>query len=108
MRIWSIDNEVDFKAGMLPSVKTKSSESWVDPIVGFRGHLDLGSGFTALGYFDIGGFRAASDLTWQVYGGLGYPLPSWARGSACYRHLLVASEAGRFSLAVERRGPQRG
>src|SRR3546814_4472448 len=88
MRIWSIDNEVDFKAGLLPSVKTKSSESWVDPIVGFRGHLDLGSGFTAMGYFDIGGFGAASDLTWQVYGGLGYRINSWVRGSAGYRHQI--------------------
>ena len=53
-RVWSVDNDVTFKAGRLPEIRTGVSESWVDPVVGLRGSIDLGSGFVAAAYADVG------------------------------------------------------
>src|SRR5687768_1932876 len=64
-RVWSVDNDVTFKAGRLPEFSTGVSESWIDPAVGLRGSIDLGSGFVAAAYVDVG--SGASDLTWQIY-----------------------------------------
>jgi hypothetical protein len=69
-RVWSVDNDVTFKAGRLPEFSTGVSESWIDPVVGLRGSINLGSGFVAAAYADVG--SGASDLTWQIYGGIGY------------------------------------
>jgi hypothetical protein len=60
-RVWSIDNDVTFKAGRLPERKSGVSESWIDPVVGLRGSIDLDSGFVAAAYADVG--SGASDLT---------------------------------------------
>jgi hypothetical protein len=90
-RVWSVDNDVTFKAGLLPERKTGVSESWIDPVVGLRGSINLASGFFATAYADVG--SGASDLTWQIYGGIGY------------RHISVDYENDGFIWDVEMSGP---
>jgi hypothetical protein len=107
-RVWDIDNDFKLTAGLLPEVKTGSGETWVDPIVGVRGHLDLGSGFTVAAYADIGGFGAASDLTWQLYGGIQYSISNWFAATAGYRHLSVDYRQDGFVWDVELSGPMLG
>jgi hypothetical protein len=102
-RVWSVDNDVTFKAGLLPERKTGTSESWVDPVVGVRGSIDLGSGFIAAAYADVG--SGASDLTWQVYGGVGYRFNDRFLGQIGYRHLSVDHENDGFIWDVEMSGP---
>lgn len=48
------------------------SASWVDPIIGARFQAELPHDFFFRAPGDIGGFGAASELTWQVSGGFGY------------------------------------
>jgi hypothetical protein len=71
----------------LPERKTDVSESWIDPVVDLRGSLDLASGFFATAYADVG--SGASDLTWQIYGGIGYRFNDRVLGQIGYRHLSV-------------------
>jgi len=102
-RVWSVDNDVTFKAGLLPERKTGVSESWIDPVVGLRGSIDLGSGFFAAAYTDVG--SGASDLTWQIYGGIGYRFNDRFLGQIGYRHLSVDYENDGFVWDVEMSGP---
>ncbi|MEO3432782.1 hypothetical protein [Inquilinus sp. CAU 1745] len=108
VRAWSVDNDVTFTAGLLPQVETGVSESWVDPVVGLRGQVDLGSRFFASAYGDIGGFGVVSDLTWQVYGGVGYRFSDFIAGQIGYRHLSVDYEDDGFVWDVELSGPTVG
>jgi opacity protein-like surface antigen len=102
-RFWSIDNDVTFKAGRLPERRTGVSESWIDPVVGLRGSIDLGSGFVAAAYADIG--TGASDLTWQIYGGLGYRFNDHVLAQVGYRYLSVDYEDNGFVWDVAMSGP---
>jgi hypothetical protein len=102
-RVWSVDNDVTFKAGLLPERKTGVSESWIDPVVGLRGSIDLASGFFATAYADVG--SGASDLTWQIYGGLGYRFNDRVLGQIGYRYLSVDYENDGFVWDVEMSGP---
>jgi hypothetical protein len=102
-RLWSVDTDVTFETGLLPKRKTGVSESWADPVVGLRGQIDLGSGFAATAYADIGG--GASDLTWQVLGTLDYRFSDRVEARIGYRHLSVDYSDGGFVWDVEMSGP---
>jgi len=56
----------------------------VDGILGARGHVRLGGGFTLPYGVDVG--TGASRLTWQASGGVGYQT-GWAGVTLGYRHL---------------------
>jgi hypothetical protein len=102
-RVWSVDNDVTFKAGLLPERKTGVSESWIDPVVGLRGSINLASGFFATAYADVG--SGASDLTWQICGGIGYRFNDRFLGQIGYRHISVDYENDGFIWDVEMSGP---
>ena len=63
-------------------VQRFASESWVDPVIGvrFRAQLSPHWYFRAAG--DIGGFGAASDLTWQAMAGFGWQFNDTAAPSS--------------------------
>jgi hypothetical protein len=102
-RVWFVDADVTFKSGLLPERKTGVSESWVDPVVGLRGRIDLGSRFMATAYGDVGG--GASDLTWQAYGALGYRFDERVLGQIGYRYLSVDYDDDGFVWDVDMGGP---
>ena len=87
----------------MPELQSGVSESWIDPVVGLRGSIDLGSGFFAAAYADVG--SGASDLTWQIYGGIGYRFNGRFLGQIGYRHLSVDYENDDFIWDVEMSGP---
>jgi len=63
------------------------TESFVDPIVGFKGKFELGKKWYLPYYFDIGGFSVDSDLTLQAFTGIGYRFCDWFSMVLGYRYL---------------------
>jgi len=81
-------------AGNVRDRSFSSSESWVDPLVGVRARAELGGPWYADAVADVGGFGLgeASDLSWQVYAGLGYRLNERWSMIGGYRHLSIETE----------------
>jgi hypothetical protein len=104
-RVWNVSTELDLDAGLLAARKRDDSETWVDPVIGVQGHLEFGAGFYLTAMGNVGGFGAASDLTWDVFGGLGYQAVDWFAPVIGYRHLSVDYENGDFLFDVDMSGP---
>ena len=92
VRYAEIDGKVSLDiVGPLPafvSSRTFSkTESFVDPIVGFKGKFELGKKWYLPYYFDIGGFSVDSDVTLQAFAGIGYRFSDWFSMLLGYRYL---------------------
>jgi len=107
-RIWVTDTEITLNSNVLPNLSADEKETWVDPIVGTRGTYDLGSGFSLSGYGDIGGFGVSSDLTYQIYGGIGYRFKEWFSAELGYRVLDVDYDDDGFVYDLTMHGPIAG
>jgi hypothetical protein len=104
-RLWYTDTKLELSAGLLPAQSADDAEFWADPIIGVRGHVDLGRGFFLAPFADIGGFGVGSDLTWQIGGTIGYQIKEWLWLRAGYRHLKVDYEDDGFVFDVTMSGP---
>jgi hypothetical protein len=104
-RIWSVSTELDLDAGLLAARERDDSETWVDPVVGFHGQARLGAGFYLTAMGNVGGFGAGSDLTWDLFGGLGYQVADWFAPVVGYRHLSVDYDRDGFLFDVDMSGP---
>lgn len=104
-RVWSVETTLDFQAGTLPAVRTSDSKTWVDPIVGARGALDLTPNFGVTLLADVGGFGVSSDFSWQALATVDYRVNDWITGRLGYRHLAVDYEDGGFVYDVDISGP---
>ena len=105
LRIFYIDNELSLSSGILQARSGSSSSAWADPVFGMRAIVPFGgSGFYASGYGDVGG-GPSGDLTWQLYGGLGYNFNDWLTAYAGYRYLEIQHQDGGFVYDVAQQGP---
>jgi hypothetical protein len=104
-RIWYVDTEVNFDAGLLPGRSFEADQVWADPIVGVRLNIELGRDFSFAAAGDVGGFGLASDLTWQLLGTVDYRFNDWFSVRAGYRHLAVDYENDGFVWDVDLSGP---
>ena len=86
-RILSLWVDSDFKGqGPLGASRGFSdSDTIVDGLVGVRAGVELGDGFSLIGYADIG--AGNSDLTWQVLGAVEYTFSNSVSGAIGYRYL---------------------
>ena len=57
---------------LVPSTKVSGSRAWVDPFFGFRGIYQLIDQWHVAGKGDVGGFSLGSELTYSLYGAVGY------------------------------------
>ena len=77
--------------GTLPdevsSRRFSKTESFVDPIIGFRGKFELGKNWYLPYHFDIGGFGIDSDLTVHAFAGIGYRFSKLFSMMLGYRYL---------------------
>ncbi len=65
------------------------SNDWFDPYVGLRGRYQFAEKLYATARGDIGGFGIGSDLTWQIYGALGYEVSHTIFAEVGYRYLFI-------------------
>jgi hypothetical protein len=104
-RVWHVSTELDLDAGLLAARRRSDSETWVDPIIGAQGQLKLGAGFYVTALANVGGFGVGSDLTWDVFGGIGYQAWDWFAPVVGYRHLSVDYDNDGFLYDVDMSGP---
>ena len=81
------------------------SKTWVDPIIGISGRVELGSGFALQAEGDVGGFGLVSDIDWQVLGTIQYQVADYVTLDAGYRYLAVDYDDGGFLFDVALSGP---
>jgi len=103
-RLWNIDAKGTL-TGPLATRQRSGSQTWVDPIVGVLGRLELGGGFALQVEGDVGGFGVSSDIDWQVLGTIQYELEDWIALEAGYRHLAVDFEDDGFVFDAALSGP---
>ena len=84
------------------------TERWTDPYIGVAGHYDLNKTFYLTARADVGGFGVGSDITTQVWGGIGYHLTRWMYSEIGFRFLYTNFEddSNRFLWRTETWGPQ--
>lgn len=105
MRIWYVDTRLEFETGLVPGVQSSDDETWVDPLIGARGSVQILRSLSASAAVDIGGFGAASDFTWQLLGTLDFDPFSWLTLRAGYRHLDVDYDNSGFVFDAAMSGP---
>lgn len=107
----SIDGDVTF-AGPAGRVAT-GTQDWWDPIVGCNLRLPLLRDKLSFdGRFDVGGFGAGSDLTWQAFPHFNWRFAKWGSAQVGYRWFGTDYETGsglnKFRYDVILQGPQIG
>lgn len=107
-RIWMVKTKLTLKGGLAPTISASRDETWVDPIIGIKGRVNLGSGFHLVAAGTVGGFGAAAKIDWGVFGGVGYRFKKWATAFVGYRHLAVDYRNGGFVYDVNMSGPVLG
>ena len=113
VRYAGIEGKVDLditgpRPNGLRSARITDSETFIDPIIGFRGRLLLGKKWFVPYYFDIGGFGVDSDLTLQAYAGIGYTFTDWFSMSLGYRYLYYDFGGSKLVENVSLSGGQLG
>jgi opacity protein-like surface antigen len=110
-RIFSFDTSLSTSGGLLvPPVSDSRSATWADPIIAGRVILPFDDGkapwFASL-YGDVGG-GPDGDLTWQLFGGVGYNFNKTIAGFVGYRYLAIDHSSGRFDYRFDQQGPMLG
>ncbi len=110
-RYWDIDSDLRFGggAGLLAGRNVTHDESWIDPLIGAKGRMQLGSSkFYIDGGAGLGGFGIGSDLFYELYGGIGYQLTNAIGTSIGYRMFDVDYEDSGFVYDARQQGWQLG
>ena len=107
-RFTLIDVELTGRLSHGGEISSTKDTDWADPIVGVRGQWDVSERVFFRYYGDIGGFGVNSDLTWQVFAGVGYDFTDSVSVAAGYRALGVDYSDGPLSMDLVTHGPVLG
>jgi hypothetical protein len=108
-RVLYADVEIDVADGPLGiGFDGGQNETWVDPIVGAKCSYRFTDALALNTYADIGGFGAASDITWQVQATLSYTFNEHFELYAGYRCFADDFERGEFQFDAKLYGPLLG
>lgn len=108
IRVWSVDLNLDFDAGVLPAANFSDGATWVDPVVGVKGRVSLTEHLYLTSWAMIGGFGASSDSSdfmWDLFGAVGYEVRDWLSLVAGFRATHVDFEQDGFVYDVTFYGP---
>jgi hypothetical protein len=88
LRLVDLDESLDL-SGPVRNLKGSTRKTWADPIVGLRLGGPLGDKWGYSAYGDIGGFGAASKLTWELQATIDYRISRDWTLSGGWRHLDI-------------------
>ena len=106
-RLWSVDTELKLSSGLLPGIpgiNVKHNETWVDPVVGVSGSVDVIGKVFLSGWGYVGGFGAGSDIMADLFGGVGYRFTDSISSRIGYRWMKVDYENDGFLYDVRQEG----
>jgi hypothetical protein len=104
-RFWDLNNSLDlYPPNNGNTVTIGQTQKWVDPVLGARLRLNANKGifFALMG--DAGGFGVGSQLTYQIYAGVGKEFKTKYAVMLGYRYLFVDYKNGGFLYDVHMSG----
>ena len=105
LRVWSVDTELELSTGALPGRTIKGDDTWVDPLIGVRGSVDLGQSYVFFtGWSYVGGFGVGSEIMADLFGGFGYRFTETISATMGYRWMKVDRDDGGFVYDVVQQG----
>ena len=109
LRVWDVQTDLNFRAAIAgnpgASLSVSDGATWVDPMIGAKGRINLGRGFFLTDWVMIGGFGVSSAIDWDVMGGIGYDFNKTFSMVAGYRALGVDFSDNGFVFNVVQQGP---
>ena len=107
-RVYAITSSLHLQGHLLPDLDITRYLSWVDPIIGMKGRIQISRWFFINAYGDVGGFGAGSDFTWQALLGTGFQVSRWFAIIAGYRALGYDFRQNDDALDLISHGPYAG
>jgi hypothetical protein len=106
-RVWSVDTTVSiFDAAPPPgNVSGDAEETWLDPLIGVKGQIDLTPSIFLSGWAMAGGFGVSSDFMWDVNAGVGYQFNESISAALGYRAMGVDYSDDDFLFDITQHGP---
>jgi hypothetical protein len=105
VRAWGIAGNITLNQGLLSAFDASDGLRWADPMIGIRYHRDLGNGFSATAYGDVGGFGAGAHIDWQLVGTIDYAVNSWVELHGGFRSLNFNYGGARADFSANYYGP---
>jgi hypothetical protein len=105
VRVWGFNTNISLSQALLPAVNISGGGAWADPLIAARYHRELGNGFGATLYGDVGGFGLGADLDWQVIATVDYAFRPGIDLQAGFRSLNFNQTVPRAGLNVNMYGP---
>jgi hypothetical protein len=103
-RLWSVSTELDLDPGLLAGRTIDGDDTWVDPVVGVRGRVDVVGDAFVNGWAYVGGFGAGSDIMADLFGGVGYAWTDRIETTLGYRWMRVDRDTDDFLYDVRQGG----
>ncbi len=103
-RLVSLANQLTLRGGSLGGLEGEQTVSWIDPVVGIKGSMDVSDRLYLTGWAVIGGFGVSSDSVWDVMGGLGYRFDDHVSSVAGYRAAGVDHDSEDFTYDTVMKG----
>jgi hypothetical protein len=104
IRYWHLRSNLDLRPGLLPAFHASDSRDWVDPLMGARFRVNLKKGWFAMLKGDAGGFGVGSQVTWQIYTGVGKEFKQKYSMFLGYRRLSVDYRDAGFVYDIDMNG----
>jgi hypothetical protein len=104
-RMWYSETDIRVTPAGGTRRKFTDNEIWADPIVGGWLRVRLAERWFASLLGDIGGFGLGSDLTWQVFAGIGFKINERFTLHVGYRALAADYENDGFVYDIVQHGP---
>lgn len=108
LRVWSVETSVEIDGGLLDGTTAKDEETWVDPLIGAKTHVNITPEFFFSAWGMVGGFDVSSDFMWDAWGGFGYQFNDSVAAVLGYRGTGVDYSDGAFLYDVVQHGPVAG
>ncbi len=105
VRAWGIDGQISLNQGLLPPVTLANGGAWADPLIAARYHRELGNGFSATAYGDVGGFGVGAHVDWQLIGTIDYTVKPGIDMHVGFRSLNFTYGAPAAEFDVNMYGP---
>ena len=103
-RLWYVNEDLEFKSGVLPGFKSSHDETWVDPVIGADLRYELSRRWSIVAKGTVGGFGVASDIAREVFSGVGYRMTDWSSVTLGYRYLHEEYDRNGFALNLDAHG----
>ncbi len=108
-RFWYLNNSLNlYPPNNGTTVTVGQTQNWVDPVLGARMRLNANRGIFFNLKGDAGGFGVGSQLTYQIYAGMGKEFKKKFDVLLGYRYLYVDYKNGGFLYDVHMSGLQAG